>query len=358
MKIKSIIYNHNEELNLDFIPNLAFLFFESEKKEEMRDSYKKLKKLNPKMEIIGVNGARGNISDNIPFITDLTQISMLLFECEHFKVEVFDAQDLDDLKVDFTNHYEYYENSASILFFPFEYDTNQFLDYIQNDKNMHNIYGGVYSTNKNIGCFYNGEFYSNKLISVLFNQDKIKFFSKSIHGWKPIGVNFKVTKSEKNIVYEIEEEPALQIIEEHIGKITDENIQKFLHPFCIKYNGSKSLASLKSVNREDNSMEFYKYIYEGEKITLTIPVNQKKMMNLIEEELKNIDCDGLFMFSCVGRYSYYGNLLEFEIEKVADYLKVPFGGFLTFGEIGSNDIHTKSILQNQTMNLIFFKETK
>ena len=88
-------------------------------------------------------------------------------------------------------------------------------------------------------------------------------------------------------------------------------------------------------------------------------------MNLIvkrksgyEKQLKNIECDALFMFSCVGRLAYYGELLEFEISKVRDILKKPFAGFLTYGEIGSNSINSKSILQNQTMNLVFMKAKK
>ena len=358
MKVESIIFNENEEIKVGFKPTLCFLFFEGDKKEVVKDCVAKLKHINPDIEIVGVNGASGNINNNIPFITSLTQISLLLFDIDDFKVETFDVENLDSLKIDFIKHYEYYKNSASIIFFPFEYDTNKFLDYIQDDKNMHNIYGGVYNINNEIGCFYNGEFYKNRLISVLFNQDKIEFFSKSIHGWKPIGVTFKVTKSYKNIVYEIDEEPALEMVEKYIGTIKQENVSKFLHPFLVEHNDNHSLASLKYINRENNSMEFFKYIYEGEKITLTIPINQNKMMSLIEKELKSIECEGLFMFSCVGRYAYYNDLLEFEIEKVSDFLKIPFGGFLTFGEIGSNDINSKSILQNQTMNLIFFKEKR
>ena len=358
MKIQSVIYSQKKDLKLDFKPTLAFLFFEGDKEEIIKDCFKSLREINPEIDVVGVNGSRGNISNNIPFISNENQISMLLFNCKHYVIETFCAENLEKLKVDFIKHYEYFENSASILFFPFEYDTNQFLDYIQDDKNMHNIYGGVYDTNNDIGCFCNGEFYKNKLISVLFNQDKIEFFSKSIHGWKPIGVSFTVTKSEKNIVYEIDGAPALQVIEEYIGKIKQENIDKFLHPFLVEHNNIHSLASLKEINRERKSIKFFKYLYEDEQITITIPINQQKMMNLIEKELQNIECDGLFMFSCVGRFAYYNELLEFEIEIVADFLKVPFAGFLTFGEIGSNEIHTKSILQNQTMNLIFFKEKK
>jgi len=358
MKIESLIYNYKSKIDIDFKPNLAFLFFEGDEVEVVIECYKELLSLNPDMEIIGVNGKNGNINNKIPFITQTKQISLFLFKCDYFFVRIWKVLELDKLKDEFIKCYNFYDKAASIIFFPFEYDTNNFLDYIQDDKNMHNIYGGVYSKTNQIGCFYNGKFYDNKLISVFFDQEYLEFFSVAIHGWKPIGIDFKVTKSYKNIVYELDDREALKVVEDYIGEIKQENIDSFLHPFCVKHKNDISLASIKSINRENNSIEFFKYIYEGEIIKITIPINQKQMMDLIEDKLKNIKCDGLFMFSCIGRYAYYNNLLEFEIAKISDYLKVPFAGFLTFGEIGSNKINEKSILQNQTMNLIFFKAKK
>jgi len=354
MKVESYIFE-NGELNIDFIPSLAFLFFEGDREDIFLNAYQLLKQKNPEMEVIGINGKGGNINSHIPFITNENQISMLLFDVKDFFVKLFDVKEIKDIKTNFIKNYNHYNHTATIVFFPFKYDTNNFLDYIQDDKNMYHIYGGVYSDTNEIGCFYDGKFYNDKVISIFFNQDKIEFFSVAIHGWKPIGINFKITKSYKNIVYEIDNEPALKVIEEYVGKIKQENIDSFLHPFCVYHKGSESLAAIKSIDRERQCIEFFKYIYNDEVIKITIPINQHKMMKLVEEQLKGVDCDGLFMFSCVGRYAYYGDLLEFEIAKVAEYLKVPFGGFLTYGEIGSNQIHTKSILQNQTMNLVFFK---
>jgi len=356
MKVTSLIYDFNKPLEIDFIPKLVFLFFEGDRGDVVLECYRQLFKLNPDIQVVGVNGKNGNITNHIPFITQKEQISILAFDIEDFFVKFLNVKDIEKTKYKFIQNYHYYKNSASILFFPFQYDTNNFLDFIQDEENMHNIYGGVYTTSDDIGCFYNGKFYQDKLISVFFNQDKIDFFSVAIHGWKPIGIPFKVTKAYKNIVYELENEPALKVIEEYIGEIKQENIDKFLHPFCVKHKEDISLASIKSINRKDNSIEFFKYIYEDEKIQITIPSDQKTMMRLIEKELAGVECDGLFMFSCIGRYAYYKDLVEFEIEKVYDFLQVPFAGFLTYGEIGSNTIHTKSILQNQTMDLIFFKE--
>jgi len=356
MEVESFIYNYRGELKFGFQPNLVFLFFEGQRKEVVLECYKKLKQISPKVEVVGVNGKGGNLNNNIPFITNENQVSILAFNIENFLVRVFNIHDKDILKKEFTSSYYYYRDSASILFFPFEYDTNSFLDYIQDEKNMHNIYGGVYTTSNDVGVFYNGQFYRDRLISVFFNQDEVEFFSLSIHGWKPIGISFKVTKSEKNIVYSLDDEPALKLIEEYIGEIKQENIDIFLHPFCVKHKDDISLASIKSINRNNNSIEFYKYIYEGEEIKITIPINQQKMMKLIEQKLKDIKCKGLFVFSCIGRYAYYKELLVFEMAEVSDFLKVPFAGFLTYGEIGSNKVDSKSILQNQTMNLIFFKD--
>jgi len=353
MKVKSYIFESGSKLeDLDFVPNLAFIFFEKE--DILLESYHFLKDKNPTMEIIGINGKNANINNQIPFIINNSKVSLLLFEIDDFFIQTYSLESFKNTKVLFSQDYNKFQKTTSIIFFPFKHDANNFLDAIQDKNSMHNIYGGVYD-DSNIGCFYKGKFFNDKLISVFFNQEIIEFFSIAVHGWEPVGLSFKVTKSYKNVVYEIDNAPALEVIEEYMGEISQENIDSFLHPFCVEHNKEKSLASIKEINRKDNSIEFYKYIYENQHLRITIPSSQKNMMNLIEKLLKKVQCDGLFMFSCVGRYAYYKDLLEFEIEKVATYLDVPFAGFLTYGEIGSNNIHTKSILQNQTMNLVFFR---
>lgn len=354
MRIESFIYKRN--LDIDFVPTLAFLFFEGDKKDILIGLYKKLKNLNPDMDVIAINGKRGNISSKIPYITQENKISCLFMDIDNsnFHIEILKTNKY--FKKNFFKATNLFSKSAAVIFPPFRYDINNFLDSI--DEDMYDVYGGVYGVTDEVGVFYNGEFYLDKAISVFFNQNVIEFFSIAIHGFRPIGIKFKVTKSKDNTIYEINNSPALDIIEEYIGEVKQENIDNFLHPFCVYHKGYESLASIKSINRKKKTISFYKYIYEGEDIRITIPSNQQTIMKFLDKRLKNIECDGLFMFSCVGRYAYYKELIEFEIAKVSELLKKPFAGFLTYGEIGSNDINTKSILQNQTMNLVFFKVRK
>ncbi len=353
MNIKSFIYTKQMKLELDFIPTLAFLFFNTKKITLLENLYQKLLRLNPHIEVIGINGSNGNINGSIPFITKSNQISVILFDLDkkYFFVDILNT--CKNFNSNFFKNTTKYKNSAVLIFPPFKYDINYFLDKIEGNI-MKDIYGGVYK-NGEYGAFYNGKFFKDKIITIYFNQDIIQFYSLAIHGFKPIGLKFKVTKAKDNKIYELNGEPALEIIENYMGNIKQENINKFLHPFCVYHNKYESLASIQKIDRKENSISFFKYIYENEYIRITIPSNQFSIMNFLEEQLKNIECDALFMFSCVGRFAYYGELVEFEISKVRDILQKPFAGFLTYGEIGSNNINSKSILQNQTMNLVFVK---
>lgn len=353
MSVKSLIYDSRDKIDIDFMPTLAFLFFDSTNQELIFKCINHLKSINPNIEIVGVHGTKGNIISQIPFVINSSQISVMLFSVKNFFVETFDIVDFQKLKENFIKSYNKFNSSSVIAFFPVEFDTNYFLDRIQERQNITNVFGGVYSNNA-CGCFGKENFYNDKLLAVFFDNSEIEFCSKAIHGWKPIGNKLRVTKSYKNIVYKIDDEDALKVVEEYIGEIKQENIEKFLHPFCVNHDNNKSLASIKSINREDNSIQFFKYIYEGEDVRIAIPTNQHNMMKLIEDELKHIKCDGAFMFSCVGRYAYYGDLIEFEIAKLSKYIQ--FAGFFTFGEVGSSSTTHRPILQNQTMNLVFFKE--
>jgi hypothetical protein len=276
MHIKSLIYKSNQELELDFIPTLAYLFFEANNESVVEKLYNNLKLINPDIEVVGINGHKGNITNYIPFITKYTQVPMLLFDLsrDDFFVDILDI----DVKVKekFLEGMRFFTKSSSIIFPPFRYDINEFLDSV--DDNMHNIYGGVYGIDNNIGCFYNGNFYKDKILTTFFNQDVIEFYSIAIHGFKPIGLSFRVTSAKENTIYEINNAPILDVIENYIGKIKQENIDNFLHPFYVYHNGYESLASIKSIDRQKKSVTFYKYIHKGEDIRITIPSNQNGIM--------------------------------------------------------------------------------
>jgi hypothetical protein len=51
----------------------------------------------------------------------------------------------------------------------------------------------------------------NGMAALVFNADKIKLEGMAIHGWKPLGILRKVTKSTGNLLYSIDDKPAVEL---------------------------------------------------------------------------------------------------------------------------------------------------
>ncbi|MBL0306480.1 MAG: hypothetical protein IPQ25_10735 [Chitinophagaceae bacterium] len=55
------------------------------------------------------------------------------------------------------------------------------------------------------------------LIALIIDEDKISIKGLATCGWKPIGITKTVTKSEGNIVYTIDDQPALDLLMNYLG---------------------------------------------------------------------------------------------------------------------------------------------
>src|SRR4030095_15260910 len=55
------------------------------------------------------------------------------------------------------------------------------------------------------------------VIVLILNEEKISLNGVAVGGWRPIGIDRVITKSEGNIVYAIDDEPALNFIKRYAG---------------------------------------------------------------------------------------------------------------------------------------------
>jgi hypothetical protein len=70
---------------------------------------------------------------------------------------------------------------------------------------------------------------------------------------------------------------------------------------------------------------------------------------------QTLEADGLVLFSCKGRHSALGPLIEDEVKGIYNFWKKPMIGFFTYGEIGP----TKNGIcefHNETCSLVVIRE--
>ena len=65
--------------------------------------------------------------------------------------------------------------------------------------------------------FTKGQLTDKGLIALIIDEDKIILAGKAIGGWRPVGIDHIITHSNGNILYTIDDEPALQFISRYTG---------------------------------------------------------------------------------------------------------------------------------------------
>ena len=186
-------------------------------------------------------------------------------------------------------------------------------------------------------------------------------------GWEPFGPERKVTRSENNILYELDGKPALALYKEYLGELANDLPSSGLKfPLAIRdgYNDTKCLIrTILGVNEAEQSLIFAGDVPENYLARLMRASFDKLVDGAVESaklSQKNVDIRSPMLAvaaSCVGRRLVLGEHVEDETEAMLKYL--PEGtklvGLYGYGGIspystGSCDFH------NQTMMLTTFEE--
>ncbi len=212
----------------------------------------------------------------------------------------------------------------------------------------------------------NGEIASKKIAALGLYGEALKIGFGSQGGWDSFGVERLVTRSSENILYELDGQPALQLYKSFLGKKADElPASGLMFPLSMRNDDNvvPVVRTILSVNEEDQSLTFAGNIHQGSYVRL-MKANVDRLINGAEESAKIakeiiVNKSQLaLLVSCVGRRLVLKQLVEEEIEAVADVLDddVAITGFYSYGEIAPFNKFTACALHNQTMTITTFTE--
>jgi hypothetical protein len=191
--------------------------------------------------------------------------------------------------------------------------------------------------------------------------------SGALGGWKPYGPPRRITRSNKNIVYELDNQPALPLYKMYIGYYANELPASGLNfPFAImEEKDIQVIRTLLSINEKDNSLTFAGNIKEGATVRF-LKSDHDKLVNGASEAAqqilnKNVDINDnalAICVSCVGRKLVMKSEVSDEVYAVQRLLGMKTGitGFYSNGEICSGDDDHHSQLHNQTMTIAYLGE--
>lgn len=204
----------------------------------------------------------------------------------------------------------------------------------------------------------------NSIIGIGLYGDNIQLGFGSNGGWDAFGPERIVTRSNDNILLELDHRNALDLYKEYLGdKAKELPGSALLFPMNLTLeNGETVVRTVLSVDDETKSMTFAGNLPEGAKAQL-MKANFEKLITASELAAEHAvgditDPDLLLLISCVGRRLILGQMAEEEIESAADSAggKPTVTGFYSYGEISPIDGIRNCSLHNQTMTITALKE--
>lgn len=205
-----------------------------------------------------------------------------------------------------------------------------------------------------------------EVILIGFYGESLEISFASFGGWIPFGPERIITRSEGNILYEIDGQPALDLYKKYLGEKSNELPQaSLLYPLNVTPDGKKDpvVRTILNINDADQSMILAGDVPVNSRVQLMmasvdgIAQGAQTAADLAMTKRKNKP-ELALLVSCIGRKLVMNQRVEEEVEQVREVVgdKVPLAGFYSYGEMAPFNGSTSCELHNQTMTLTLISE--
>lgn len=212
----------------------------------------------------------------------------------------------------------------------------------------------------------NNQIIDKTIVALGLYGDHVKVGYSSKGGWDSFGIERLVTKSDKNVLYELDGLPALEIYKSFLGKEAD-NLPSsgLLFPLSLRTSEGDLpvVRTILAVSEANQSLTFAGNIPEGAYVRL-MKANIDRLISgaedsakLAKENLRETS-ELAILISCVGRRLVLKQLVEEEVEVVRDVIgeNPSITGFYSYGEIAPFGEFSPCELHNQTMTITTLSE--
>lgn len=167
------------------------------------------------------------------------------------------------------------------------------------------------------------------------------------HGWIPVGLPKKVTKSAGSVLHELDGQPAIKIYEEYFGpeqaaELKTETLAKLAitYPLGMRVEGSDELLIRDPITVDEHgSITCAAEIPQGSEIRLMIGSREEAVKVAKEAATSAVAQLGgtpkaVIIFNCIARNKLFGERSGEEIDAIQEAVgrETPLIGFYTYGE--------------------------
>jgi len=213
--------------------------------------------------------------------------------------------------------------------------------------------------------YLDGQSSDGEVVAVGLYGNGLKVGYGSVGGWKPFGPARKVTKSENNVMFTIDGEPALEVYKKYLGEDAKGLPGSGLrYPFALlndQEDETGIIRTILAVDEKAGSLTFAGDIPQGGLVRL-MHADQDGLVGgarkAAASSKSNSNAGVGILVSCVGRKLVLGDDIDNEVDAVREVLGDGnhVTGFYSYGEICPIAGFTECKLHNQTMTVTWFTE--
>lgn len=218
---------------------------------------------------------------------------------------------------------------------------------------------------------YNSVGRENQIIAIGLYGTHIKIGYGSLGGWDPFGIERTITKSKNNVLYELDNKPALSLYKDYLGeKAAELPGSGLLFPLSLKLKNGKGgdievVRTLLAVDEKDQSMTFAGDMPEGTRAKL-MKANFDRLIDgaasaatMSGQRIEKGTAQLAILVSCIGRKLVLKERVEEEVEAVQEKIgtQAAITGFYSYGELcPTAPTENQCQLHNQTMTITTLRE--
>jgi hypothetical protein len=212
----------------------------------------------------------------------------------------------------------------------------------------------------------NGAVQKNTVAAIGLYGARLRVGCGSLGGWDSFGPERQITKSDGNVLYQLDGQSALALYKRYLGEhAADLPASGLLFPLSLRTRqvSAPVVRTILSVNEADQSLTFAGDVPTGGYVRL-MKANFDRLIDgavgagRVSAEALGTPVDLALLISCVGRRMVLRQRVEEEVEGVRDIVgsQAAIAGFYSYGEISPFTPKARCELHNQTMTVTTLSE--
>ena len=213
---------------------------------------------------------------------------------------------------------------------------------------------------------YNENPKQGEVVAIGLYGESLEVSYANYGGWTTFGPERQITRSEGNVLFEIDGQPALDLYKKYLGEKASELPQAaLLYPLSVQsdMNEEPLVRTILNINEKENSMILAGDVPQGSRVQLmmsTMDDIAEGACSAAEYAMRDRvnEPELALLVSCIGRKLVLDQRTEEEIEEVKDVIgnKAAIAGFYSYGEMAPFAGRNACQLHNQTMTLTLLSE--